>query len=265
VAQENGAVIDALPASGVAVFPADDRYCALWAATACGRATRRFGQAPDAASPADIHCTQALWSGDAWQVAVQTPAGPLNYALHIAGQHNVKNSLAAVACALAAGVPLAAIATGLAAFEPVKGRSRALLVQHAGRAITVVDDTYNANPDSVQAAVAVLAGLPGPRLLVLGDMGEVGDLGPQFHAEAGLLVSTLGIEALFTLGELSTFACARFGAGQHFADMASLQTAVLAALPGVGSVLVKGSRFMKMERVVEAITRSEVKEEKHAV
>jgi murE/murF fusion protein len=251
VAQENGAVIDALAADGVAVFPSDDLYREVWAAKTGPRAVLQFSLTDDAA---DVRCTQALWSGDAWQVTVDTPAGALSYALHIAGLHNVKNSLAAVACTLAAGVPLAAMAQGLQAFEPVKGRSRALLVQVNGRTITLVDDTYNANPDSVKAAMEVLAALPGPRLLVLGDMGEVGDQGPEFHAEAGQLARTLGIEALFTLGDLSAAASTRFIAAQHFADMPALQAAVLAALPGVSSVLVKGSRFMKMERVVEAIS-----------
>ena len=253
VAQENGTVIDALADRGVAVFPADDAYSALWAAKAGARALLRFGSAGPGEPPAEVFCIQARWAQAAWQVEAQTPAGPLQYALHIAGAHNVKNSLAAIACALAAGLPLDAIAQGLAAFEPVKGRSRALLVELGGRAITLVDDTYNANPDSVQAAIQVLAALPGPRLLVLGDMGEVGDQGPQFHAEAGQLARTLGVEWLFAQGTLATAAAASFGTGRHFDTSESLQAAVLAALPQVGSVLVKGSRFMKMERVVEAI------------
>ena len=266
VAQENGTVIDALGTDGVAVFPADDAYSVLWAAKADARTVLRFG-ASTATQPAEVSCTQAVWAGAAWQVEALTPAGPLHYALHIAGWHNVKNSLAAVACALAAGVPLDAITQGLAAFEPVKGRSRALLVALAGRAITLVDDTYNANPDSVQAAIQVLAALPGPRLLVLGDMGEVGDQGPQFHAEAGQLARTLGVELLFAQGELATAAVASFGAGRHFSDSESMQAAVLAALPDVGSVLVKGSRFMKMERVVDAILAhaQQDKKENHAL
>ena len=252
VAQENGAVIDALSGSGVAVFPSDDVFSGLWAARAGQRGTVRFSLS-DPASAAQVRCAQALWSGDAWQVTVDTPAGALRYALHIAGLHNVKNSLAAVACALTAGVPLDSLAQGLAAFEPVKGRSRAIALDLQGRRITLVDDTYNANPDSVQAAIHVLAALPGPRLLVLGDMGEVGDQGPEFHAEAGQLARTVGIESLFTLGDLAVSASERFGAGRHFADMPALQAAVLAELPRLGSVLVKGSRFMKMERLVGAI------------
>ncbi len=267
VAQENGSVIDALAGSGVAVFPCDDRYSEVWAAKAGQRAVLRFCIPDEAASPADVRCTEALWSGDAWQVAVATPAGSLRYALHIAGLHNVRNSLAAVACTLAAGVPLESIAAGLAEFEPVKGRSRALVLQLGARPITLVDDSYNANPDSVHAAIELLAALPRPRLLVLGDMGEVGDQGPQFHAEAGQLARTLGIDALFTLGDLSVAASESFGAGRHFADPQSLQAAVLAELPRSGSVLVKGSRFMKMERVVAAIVNyaQQDKEKNHAV
>lgn len=138
---------------------------------------------------------------------------------------------------------------GLETFEPVKGRSRALGVALGARTLTLVDDTYNANPDSVRAAIDVLAELPGPRLLVLGDMGEVGDQGPAFHAEVGQYARERGIEQLFTLGEQA-------GAmkGRHFADVDALNAAVVQALGQVESVLVKGSRFMKMERVVEAIT-----------
>ncbi len=202
---------------------------------------------------------QALWEGAQWRVSVATPAGPLSYRLGIAGRHNVRNSQAAVACALAAGVPLRAIAQGLEAFEPVKGRSRAFRVAVAGRSVTVVDDSYNANPDSVRAAIDVLAELPAPRLLVLGDMGEVGDQGPQFHAEVGEHARARRIDAVLTLGEQA----AAIG-GRHFADIASLNSAVLAQLPKIASVLVKGSRFMKMERVIEAITGAADKEQSHA-
>jgi UDP-N-acetylmuramoyl-tripeptide--D-alanyl-D-alanine ligase len=122
------------------------------------------------------------------------------------------------------------------------------------RTVTVVDDSYNANPDSMHAAIEVLAELPAPRLLVLGDMGEVGDQGPQFHAEAGAHARARGIERLYALGTLSRHTAQAFGTATHFDDMASLLAAVRQALPEVGSVLVKGSRFMKMEQVVEALT-----------
>ena len=257
VAEENGSVLAALPADGVAVFPAGDPYTALWRALAGARRCITFGAADEADGGADVHCTQADWQGNAWQVRIATPQGALACTLAIAGRHNVSNALAATACALAAGVPLAAIAQGLAAFAPVKGRSRAFSVQHGTRQITVVDDSYNANPDSMHAAIAVLAELPAPRLLVMGDMGEVGDQGPQFHAEAGSHARSAGIEQLFTLGAQSADASAAFGsAAQHFDNMAQLQAAVQAQLPTVGSVLVKGSRFMKMEQVLDVMTGS---------
>ncbi|HWP13653.1 MAG TPA: UDP-N-acetylmuramoyl-tripeptide--D-alanyl-D-alanine ligase [Ramlibacter sp.] len=243
VARENGSVFAVLGPSGVAVFPADEDFTPLWLQLAGARACMTFGD-----EHADIVLAGTEWQVGHWQVSVKTPAGPVAYRLHIAGRHNVRNSLAAVACALAAGVPLAAIAQGLEAFEPVKGRSRASAVKLGGRTVTLIDDTYNANPDSVRAAVDVLAELPGPRLLVLGDMGEVGGQGPQFHAEAGEHARARGIEQLLTLGDQSVAI-----RGRHFDAIEPLIAAVLAELPGVSSVLVKGSRFMKMERVVEAI------------
>jgi len=255
VAQENGCVIDALADSGVAVYPSDDRYSALWTAKAGARAVLQFSDADlgGAALAAEVRASAADWVADAWQVKALTPAGPLSYALHIAGRHNLKNSLAALAATLAAGVPLPAIAQGLSAFEAVKGRCRAQLLKQGERSITLIDDSYNANPDSVRAAMEVLASMPRPCLLVLGDMGEVGAQGPQLHAQAGELDRQLGIDALFTLGDLSALAAKSFAGGRHFAAIEPLQSAVLAELPRLGSVLVKGSRFMQMERVVQAI------------
>jgi UDP-N-acetylmuramoyl-tripeptide--D-alanyl-D-alanine ligase len=251
VAYENGSVIDALPEDGVAVFPADDAYTPVWLRKAGIRRTLQFGG--DAASGSQVWATRATWAKAAWQVSAMTPLGELHYALHIAGAHNVKNSLAAVACALAAGVPASAITAGLETFEPVKGRSRALLLTHRQHEITLVDDTYNANPDSVRAAIEVLAALPAPRLLVLGDMGEVGNLGPQFHAEALQLAIQKNIEKVLVTGTASGQAAMNFSEVQTFPEMLDLQAAVLTALPTVTSVLVKGSRFMRMERVVEAL------------
>ena len=252
VARENGSVFASLPADGVAVFPAGDAYTSLWQSLAMqqpGRRTVTFGDG------GDVRCAQATWERGAWAVTLATPRGAITTRLHIAGRHNVTNALAATACTLAAGAPVAAIAQGLRDFTPVKGRSRAFSVSVAGRDITVVDDTYNANPDSMHAAIQVLAELPGPQLLVMGDMGEVGDQGPQFHAEAGALAREAGIPTMFVLGAQSVHAASAYGDGaRHFNEMVALQDAVRNALPTVGSVLVKGSRFMKMEQVVEAIS-----------
>ena len=252
VARENGAVMASLAVAGIAVFPADDDYSALWRALAGARQVVTFALSGSAEVTAS-----ARWSGDCWQVEAQTPSGPIDFSLHIAGRHNVKNALAAVACALAAGVPTSFIAAGLSTFVPVKGRSRAIplvVPGQPGRVLTLIDDSYNANPDSMRAAIEVLAELPWPRLLVMGDMGEVGDQGPQFHDEAGQHARALGIEKLFTLGAQSERATLAFGSGRHFSVMDELLAAVLADLPDVASVLVKGSRFMKMEQVVQALT-----------
>ena len=140
-------------------------------------------------------------------------------------------------------------------------RSRALTLALPDRTLTLVDDSYNANPDSVHAAIDVLAELPGPRLLVLGDMGEVGDQGPQFHAEAGAYAAQQGIEHVLLLGELASHALPACPGARHFASIAELCAAAHALLAQVSSVLVKGSRFMKMERVVEALRPSGMPQE----
>ena len=253
VAQENGAVISALAASGTAVFPADDAYAALWHGLAQRRTVRGFSMEALDAHTDCLACISARWESGAWEVHARGMYAELNYRLAIAGRHNVKNSLAAAACALAAGVPAPAIEQGLATFVPVKGRSRAQVIQVGAHRCTLVDDTYNANPDSVRAAIDVLADLPGPRLLVLGDMGEVGHQGPQFHTEAGRYAKARGIEHLKTLGELAACASAVFDGAQHYPSMESLVQAVQSELPRTASVLVKGSRFMRMERVTEAL------------
>ena len=252
VAEENGSVIACLAADGVAVFPADDVYCALWQAMAGARKVALFTLEP---CPADntLACMQAQWQGGAWQVQAQGLGVELHYRLAIAGWHNVKNSLAAAACALSAGVPADAVQRGLQAFEPVKGRSRALALRWGKHDCTVVDDSYNANPDSVRAAIDVLATLPAPCLLVLGDMGEVGAQGAEFHAEAGRYAQERGIEFLMALGDMARAAVCEHPAGNHFTSVDALNAAVINVLPQLGSVLVKGSRFMRMERVIEAV------------
>ncbi|MGI9132993.1 MAG: UDP-N-acetylmuramoyl-tripeptide--D-alanyl-D-alanine ligase [Rhodoferax sp.] len=252
VAQENGAVLSALPADGVAVFPAHDAYTTLWQGLAAGRRSVRFAEGPGA-GPDELRCVAAHWDGECWQVQAQGLDLELRYRLRIAGRHNIRNSLAAAACALAAGVGTAALQHGLEQFMPVKGRSHAMALDLAGHRLTLVDDSYNANPDSVHAAIDVLADLPGPRLLVLGDMGEVGSEGVQLHAAAGRYAEQRGIEQLLTLGVLARHASEHCAGARHFDALDDLQAAVRALLPTRSSMLVKGSRFMRMERVVEAV------------
>ncbi|MES2993641.1 MAG: Mur ligase family protein, partial [Pseudomonadota bacterium] len=247
VAHENGAAIAALGASGTAVFPADDEHAPIWHELAGQRPMLTFALN----GKADVTC-HAEWVGDHWAVLLQTPAGAVTVQLQVAGWHNVKNALAAAACALAAGCTLDAIRRGLEAFAPVKGRSQVKSFQRGGKTVTLIDDTYNANPDSVRAAIDVLASLPGPRWLVLGDMGEVGDNGPAFHAEVGAYAQARGIDALWTVGSASTHAAAAFPGARHFDDLASL-LAALPQAPACAAVVVKGSRFMKTEQIVAAL------------
>jgi UDP-N-acetylmuramoyl-tripeptide--D-alanyl-D-alanine ligase len=202
---------------------------------------------------ADVWPQHSRWQADHWQVQLHTPSGMLSTELHIAGRHNLRNAMAAAACTLAAGAPVTAVAQGLRVFRPVAGRSHTHALQWPGHACTLIDDSYNANPDSVLAAIDVLADLPAPRLLVLGDMGEVGVNGAAFHAEVGQHAQAQGIERLFTLGALAQASAAAHAQATHFEDMTALQAAVLAQVAQGGSVLVKGSRFMRMERVVKAL------------
>jgi UDP-N-acetylmuramoyl-tripeptide--D-alanyl-D-alanine ligase len=254
VALENGSVISALDDDGVVVIPHDDAYTDTWRELAGCRRAVTF--ALDAQPGADaLVCKHAHWNGGAWDVLAEGLGHKLSFRLAIAGRHNVKNALAAAAAALCAEVPQQAVIDGLQSFLPVKGRSRALLLTLGYREITLVDDTYNANPDSVRAAIDVLADLPGPRVLVLGDMGEVGHQGAQFHAEAGSYALAQRIDRLMTVGELAQCATNEFEGGQHFESADQLVDALLSVLPDAGSVLVKGSRFMRMERVVDAVMR----------
>ena len=248
VAIENGEVIRALPAKGVAVFPAQDAYTQLWQKLADARPVLTFGF-----TQGDVQAHDIVWRNGAWSFQLWTQQTSLPCRLNIAGRHNILNALAATACALAADMSLPVIVKGLESFEPVKGRSKSCEWQLDGHAFTLVDDTYNANPDSVRAAIEVLAELPAPRLLVLGDMGEVGLQGAEFHQEVGAYAKACAIQSLFTLGDLCQHSSQAFEGAVHFSDMDSLQARVLSDISAYNSVLVKGSRFMKMERVVEAL------------
>ncbi len=256
VAQENAATFAALPANGTAVFPLDDAHTALWQRIAAGRAVLGFSRQVGYAGGAPVWAPRAQWDVEraAWALQIQTPQGQVDVLLRMPGLHNVANALAATAASLAAGVRLTAIAQGLQAFEAVGGRSRVLRLHYQGQGRTLIDDTYNANPDSVRAAIDVLTTLPGPTALVLGDMGEVGDQGPAFHAEVGAYASQQGLSTLLTLGTASAHSAQAFGAGaQHHADWAQLEPQLSDVMATHRSVLVKGSRFMKTERVVQAL------------
>jgi UDP-N-acetylmuramoyl-tripeptide--D-alanyl-D-alanine ligase len=248
VARENGAVLAALPADGVAVFPGDDTYTALWQGMAAHCASLTFGLAEGC----DVRCTYQP-SGFGSDLRVTAKGAQFTVRLSAAGEHNVRNALAAIACAVAAGVKQDAIVRGLEAFAPVGGR---LQRKQALCGATVIDDTYNANPDSVRAAIDVLAQAPAPRILVLGDMGEVGTQGQQFHEEIGAWANSRGIEHVLATGELARHLAA--SGARHFELFDDLLAALDSQLgtKSDATVLVKGSRFMKMERVVQHLLGS---------
>jgi UDP-N-acetylmuramoyl-tripeptide--D-alanyl-D-alanine ligase len=253
-ARENGAVLAELTRNGRAVLPADDAWTPLWRTLAGQHEVVTFSAAAEGA--AAVVFKQAVWTVDRWHVSAATPLGALDFDLHMPGRHNLHNAAAALASALAAGAPLEAFGQGLEAFRAVSGRSRILPLRHGARRITLIDDTYNANPDSVRALIDVLADMPEPRVLVLGDMGEVGARGPEFHAEVGAYARQRGIQHLLAFGPLSIHAAMAAG-GQHFGDLDALVAAVRAHLPRCATLAVKGSRFMRMERVVAALTAVE--------
>ena len=185
---------------------------------------------------------------------MDTPCGTCELRLALAGRHNARNALAATAAALACGASLDMVSAGLESVRPLPGR----LQTRAGRAgAAVIDDTYNANPSSLVAGLEVLCELPGRHWLALGDMAELGADATEYHARAGRQARRAGVQRLFATGPLSASAVQAFGAGaSHFDDTAALADAVLAELEAGVTVLVKGSRSMQMERVVEALTRA---------
>ena len=248
VAAENASVYGALAADGVAVINADDAQAEFFRRAAGARRIVDFGIEAKAAAVTGGCSLKALHS----EIVVRTPQGEAAAPLAIPGLHNVRNALAAAACAYAAGIGPQKIGEGLAAFRPYTGR---LQVKQAAGGATVIDDTYNANPDSVRAAIDVLASCPPPTALVLGDMGEVGTQGPEFHREVGAYARSRGIGRLYAMGEASRHAVEAFGdAGIHCGSLEQLLDKVREKTSPGTTFLVKGSRFMKMERVVAALT-----------
>ena len=189
---------------------------------------------------------------------LQAPEGEAAIVLRVPGRHNARNAVAAAAACLAAGVPLTAVVAGLEGFAGVKGR----LQRRVGKSgAEILDDTYNANPDSVRAGIDVLATTIGRKILVLGDMGEIGEASGQYHDEIGGYAKSQGVDLLFALGEATKAAVRNFGEGaRHFCHVDKLIAALDKEAGPETTVLVKGSRFMKMERVADALA---VAEEKH--
>lgn len=263
VAEEHSDAIRALPKDGLAVFPADSEFAGVWREAAAERKVIDFVLASTQAEMKASVTGRLLSNG---HVQVQTEQGVVEIHLKTLGSHNVRNALAASAVALAAGVGLEKIKQGLESFSPVNGRMQAKKLDPNH---TLIDDSYNANPDSVRAAIDALKQSGNLSWLVLGDMGEVGDQGPEFHREVGAYAAEQGITKLFALGAQCELAVQGFDAAMknsaaanamHFSDMDSLISQVRDAFYAQSSgsnqhlnILVKGSRFMRMERVVQAL------------
>ncbi|HSS28975.1 MAG TPA: UDP-N-acetylmuramoyl-tripeptide--D-alanyl-D-alanine ligase [Usitatibacter sp.] len=242
VARAKGEIYSGLTEAGTAVVNADDAHAPYWEKLNAGRRLVTFGLS----AGADV--TAARSNGGH---RFTTPEGTFPLTLQVSGEHNLRNALAACAAAHALGIPVAAMQAGLATFGGVPGR---LQRRVAPGGAVVIDDTYNANPESMKAAISVLAAEPGRRLFVMGDMGELGAQSGEMHAEVGDFARKAGIDALMALGDASRQAVQAFGRGAtHFDDLEPLIRAASREAERGATVLVKGSRFMRMERVSDAI------------
>jgi UDP-N-acetylmuramoyl-tripeptide--D-alanyl-D-alanine ligase len=247
VADTKAAIYDALSSGGVAVINADDAFAPYFAERAHGHRLIRFGLE----ATADITARDIALDADAARFTRVTPQGDGDIALAMPGRHNVLNALAATALALGVDAPLDAIRDGLAAARAVAGR---LVTHHLPNGAVLIDDSYNANPGSLNAAIDTLAASAGESWLVLGDMRELGDDEVALHAEAGRRAKSAGIARLYAFGPLSAAAAQAFGVGaEHFESHAALADALRAALKPDVRVLVKGSRGSAMDRIVSAL------------
>jgi UDP-N-acetylmuramoyl-tripeptide--D-alanyl-D-alanine ligase len=246
IARAKGEILEGLDDGGTAVINADDAHAPMWRALAGDRRRIEFGLE----HAAEVTATYRLRSLES-EIVLKTPRGEARATLHAPGTHNVRNALAAVAAAVALDVPIGSVAAGLERYRGMKGRLQA---KRGVGGATVIDDTYNANPESMRAAIDVLAQSAGRKLLVLGDMGELGPAALHLHSEVGAYARAAGIDRLFTLGEHSAATAEAFGAdARHYGRLEELMADLGYALTPDATVLVKGSRFMKMERVVQAL------------
>jgi UDP-N-acetylmuramoyl-tripeptide--D-alanyl-D-alanine ligase len=252
VAQGEGEMVSCLGAEATAIINADDAYAGYWRGVATARRIVTFGVDAQADYMAR-NPVQGIELGEfVTRFALECPLGQCAVTLKAGGAHNIANALAAAAAAGAAGASLEQIALGLGDFRPVAGR---LQLKAGARDSWIIDDSYNANPSSVRAGLEVLRALPGATWLVLGDMAELGEFAEDSHAHMGAYARDCGIKRLFALGPQSSRAAETFGPGaEWFTDADSLTRRLLAELaPGV-TVLIKGSRINRLERVVQALT-----------
>lgn len=246
VARAKGEIYAGLADDGIAIVNADDAFADLWRRLAAPRRLMTFGLE----QPADVSAEYQL-DATGSTIHLRTPQGRITMRLSLLGRHNVMNALAASSAALAAGARLQDIQAGLEKLKSVSGR---LEVKRGVNGARVLDDTYNANPGSLAAGVEVLKSARGERLLVLGDMGELGEAAQEIHRRVGQLAKSLGIEQLYAVGELTKEAVQAFGPGaRHFDSHEALIDSLRQCMHGDMTILVKGSRLMKMERVVAGI------------
>jgi UDP-N-acetylmuramoyl-tripeptide--D-alanyl-D-alanine ligase len=244
VASAKGEIFAGLVESGIAIINADDPYATKWRELAGTHTCIDFSLNGRATI-----C--GAWCAERAQLHVDTPQGRFTTTLQVLGEHNARNALAATAAAFTLNISLSDVASGLAQFSGVAGR---LQRKVSPTGATLLDDTYNANPASMLAAIQVLAAAKGKRILVIGDMGELGEDAARLHAEIGFSARQAGIEQLYALGTLSEQAVQAFGMGaQYFVSATELHNTLIQQLDANTTVLVKGSRFMKMERVVQAL------------
>jgi len=256
VAHAKGELFSALK-GGVAVINADDAYAGLWKKLAGDNRIVSFGFA----AHAEVRAEDLLSTADGNRFTLLTPGGSASVDLPLPGRHNIANALAAAAAGHALGLGVAAIAEGLQKVERPKGR---VVIHTTTGGARLIDDSYNANPTSLAAAMALLANEPGQRLLVLGDMAELGAEADALHARAGIEAKALGLNALFTLGPRSAQAAKTFGIGSKaFAALDELIDALRPQLKAHTTVLVKGSRSARMERVVAALLEQKITEGTH--
>jgi UDP-N-acetylmuramoyl-tripeptide--D-alanyl-D-alanine ligase len=249
IARAKGEIFEGLAADGVAVLNVDEPAVDYWRGLIGARRILEFG----ITNPAAVSARYELADSGSL-LTVQAPAGKFVTTLQVPGLHNVKNALAAATVALALGLSPTQIGAGLAQYRGVKGR---LQTRNHRSGATLIDDTYNANPDSMKAAICVLAAHTGKKILVIGDMGELGADAVPMHVMVGEFARHAGIDHLLGLGELSAHSVRGFGTnGRHFSDLDALVAALSPMLGREATVLVKGSRFMGMERVVEALGTS---------
>lgn len=246
VAQAKGEIFQGLAENGTAILNCDDNHFQYWRSLVTKYKNLTFGLD----HPADVSATIC----EKW-ITLKTPHGEIHVTLPLLGKHNVMNALAATAATAAIGIDLNVIKKGLESVTCAPGRMHQYMLASGTR---VIDDTYNANPFSLQAAVNTIASLSGTKMVVLGDMKELGPDAKQLHFRAGEKIRAAGIQHLFTLGEMSAATAEGFGqSAQHFTDRAQLIAALQNHLNDYTTILIKGSRSMKMEKIVEAIIPKE--------